>query len=164
MSTKIIDNPANELSIIINEIQLDLEYNFNSTILDYVNKLFLKSVSNQLVFPEEVKQGIEDFYELAEFNLLKATVYSQDPKEKELFRHSAYETYLKIFENYEDELSFEICSNFDDIETTLDSTKFYGIRFSINNLLNLKDKNIPYVKRRLLRLRYLDFKYSNILF
>lgn len=50
MSTKIIDNPANELSIIINEIQLDLEYNFNSTILDYVNKLFLKSVSNQLVF------------------------------------------------------------------------------------------------------------------
>jgi len=164
MSTKIIDNPANELSIIINEIQLDLEYNFNSIILDYVNKLFLKSVSNQVIFPEKIKQGIEDFYELAEFNLLKATVYSQDPKEKELFRHSAYETYLKIFENYEDELSFEICSNFDDIETTLDSTKFYGIRFSINNLLNIKDKNIPYVKRRLLRLRYLDFKYSNILF
>lgn len=161
---KILDNPTNEINIIINEIQLDLEYNFNSIILEYLNKVFLKSVCNQIYIPEEIRPTILDFYELAEFNLLKATVHSQNAKEKELFRHVAYETYLKIFEKYEDELSFEVCSNFDKIETTLDSTKFYGIRFSINDLLNLKDKNIPYVNRRLLRLRYLDFKYSNVLF
>jgi hypothetical protein len=164
MSTKILENPTAEISIIINEIQLDLEYNFNSIILEYLNKIFLKSLTEQPHPPEDLKITISDLYELAEFNLLRATVYSQNSKEKELFRHSAYGTYLKIFEKYEDELSFEVCSNFEKIESTLDSTKFYGIRFSISDLLNLKDKNIPYINRRLLKLRYLDFKYSNVLF
>ena len=164
MSTKILDNPTSEISLIVNEIQSDLEYNFNSIILDYISKIILKSMNNKIYIPEDIRLSILDFYDLAEFNLLKATIYSQNIKEKEMFSHVAYETYLKIFEKYEDELSFEICSNFDKVEITLDSTKFYAIRFNLNELLSLKNKNIPYVNRRLLKLRYLDLKYSNILF
>jgi len=160
----IIDNPKNELSLIVNEIQSDLEFNFNSLILDYLSKIILKSIDNSFYIPSEIKLSILDFYEIAEFNLINATIHSENMKQKELFRHAAYEYYLKIFERYEDELSFEVCSNFDKIETTLNSTKFYGIRFNLNELLNLKNKNIPYVNRRLSKLKYLDLKYSNILF
>lgn len=161
---KILENTRDEIYIIVNEIQSDLEYNFNSIILEYLSKLILKSIDNSIYVPEEIKLSIIDFYEIAEFNLLKATINSENFKQKELFRHVAYETYLKIFERYEDELSFEVCSNFDKIEATLDSTKFYSIRFDLNKLLNLKDKNIPYINRRLLKLRYLDLNYSKILF
>jgi hypothetical protein len=161
---KIIKNTKNEINTIVDEIQSDLEFNFNSMIIEYLSKLVLKSLDNSIYIPENIKLSIIDYYEIAETNLLKATIHSNNSKEKDLFKHVAYETYLRIFEKYEDELSFEVCSNFDKIETTLDSTKFYGIRFNLNELLNLKNKNIPYINRRLLRLRFLDLKYNNSLF
>lgn len=161
---KILRNTKSEINTIVDEIQSDLEFNFNSIIIEYLSKLILKSLNNSIYIPEEIKLSISDYYEIAEVNLLKATIHSDDDKQKELFKHIAYETYLKIFEKYEDELSFEVCSNFDKIETTLDSTKFYGIRFNLNDLLNLKSKNIPYINRRLLKLRYLDLKYYNTSF
>jgi len=161
---KILKNTKQEINTIIDEIQSDLEYHFNLIIIDYLSKLIFKSLDNSIYIPKETKLSISDYYEIAEVNLLKATIHSDNSKQKSLFKHIAYETYFKIFEKYEDELSFEICSNFDKIETTLDSTKFYGIRFNLNELINLKNKNLPYIERRLLKLKYLDLKYFNILF
>lgn len=158
MSTKIYNNINYELNSIIDEIQKDMEFNFSKNILDYVNKLFLKSINNSIYMPEKIDNGPVELLEIAEFNLLKATIHIENVKEKNIYRHIAYDTYLKIFEKYEDELSFEICSNFENIQTTLEGTRFYRIRDNIIELLNVKQKNIPYIKRRLLILRYLEPK------
>ncbi len=164
MASKILDDPSKEIRLIIDEIQLDLEYKLIPLIIEYMSKLLMKSMDHSLHIPEVISPTIIEFYDLAEFNLLKGTILSENDKQRNLFLSVSYDTYLKIFEKYEDELSFEVCSNFDKIETTLYSTRFYGIRNHLHELLVLKNKNIPYINRRLLRLKYLELKYSNILF
>jgi len=161
---KIENNTLEQIFIIINEIQSDLEFSFNKIITDYLSSLFLRSIKNELYIPDPETSDKVNPYEVAEFNLLKATINSVNKDEKKLFSTAAYKVYLSIFENTEDELSFEICSNFDNIEIVLDSIKFYSIRFNINELLNLKDKKIPYINRRLSKLKYLELKYEDILF
>lgn len=159
---KILNNPKEEISNIIKEIKDDLDFDFTNNLIIYISDVVVKSFDNKVYFPDN--SILCDRYSLAEANLLRATIYSGGIKEKELFISASYKTYLSIFEINEDELSFEILSNFDNIEILLDSIKYYPIRFNIVELLNLKDKNIAYVNKRLLKLKYLDLLYSKYLF
>lgn len=159
---KILNNPKEEISNIIREIKDDLDFEFTNNLIIYISDVIIKSFDNKVYFMDN--SVLCDKYSLAEANLLRATIYSNNIKEKELFISASYKTYLNIFESNEDELSFEILSNFDNIEILLDSIKYYPIRFNIVELLNLKDKNVTYINKRLLKLKYLDLLYSKYLF
>lgn len=156
----IFDNIDLEARSIINEIQLELGYNFKDLIVDYLSRLLIKSMKNKIIFPESSGSNIIDLYDLAEYNLVSCSIFPNSKTEIEMFRHLSYDIYLKIFEVYEDETSFEICSNFEKVETVLNSLQYHNIRLDITRLLDEVESGSPYVKSRLLKLKYLDLRYS----
>jgi hypothetical protein len=156
----IFNNIDLEARNIINEIQLELGYNFKDLIVDYLSRLLIKSMKNKVIFPELSGSNIIDLYDLAEYNLISCSIFPNGKAEIEIFRHLSYEVYLKIFEVYEDEISFEICSNLEKVETVLNSLQYHNIRFDITKLLDKVEHDSPYVRARLLKLKYLDLRYS----
>lgn len=164
---KILDNPKIESEKIIKEIHSDLKYDLKPMVVDYLSNLFFKSLERPISIVLDdilLNNDLYLLYNLAEINLLNATIYIKPDIEKDIYSGLSYKVYLKIFEKYDDEISFEICSNFEKVETILSSIKYFPMRNDISYLLDLENQKMPYIKNRLLILNYLDLKYNRYLF